>query len=63
MKCANCERTAHDPVFCVAILQGEVCLVTNICGHCWNAIFMAPGMTHRLWSLATKQAQPRLPTM
>jgi hypothetical protein len=63
VKCANCEREVHDPVYTVCITRGTIQLGVNICGHCWVTAFMEPLVARRLESLAFKSSTRLLPGM
>lgn len=61
MKCANCLRVAHDPIYVVEIVRGGIGMGVNICGHCWLTVFMAPSLAARLERLAFNGGKVRLP--
>jgi hypothetical protein len=61
LKCANCQRVAHSPVYVLTVVYDDYRLEVGICGHCWTHTFISPMMDSRLRRLAFRVAERKLP--
>lgn len=61
LRCANCGRQPHAPVYLICVQYVDYRLEVLICGHCWTHTFIAPMMDARLQRLAFRTAERRLP--